>query len=61
MTSFILNEFSCSKKQVPCVRKQQTKIEAYIMRSYFLNNFEQSVSVFARGCVEKYSVHEKIF
>ena len=57
-TSLILNEFSCGTMKVPCRRKQQMNIEvSYVMRCIFLHNLEQRLSVFARSCVEKYSVH----
>ena len=29
ITSLILNEFSCGKVQIPCLRKQQTNIEVF--------------------------------
>ena len=36
-TSLILNEFSCGKMQMPCLRKQQMNIEvSYVMRFIFL-------------------------
>ena len=58
ISSLILYEFSCSKVQILCLPKQQTSIEVfYVMRCSFLHNLEQRLSVFARGCVEKYSVH----
>ena len=58
ITSLIFNEFSCGQVQIPCLRKQQTSIEPYYVTRYrFLHSLEQRLSVFARGCVEKYSVH----
>ena len=57
ISSFKLKEFSRGKVQIPCLCKQQTNITVfYIMRCSFLHNLEQRLSVFDRGCVEKYSV-----
>ena len=57
-TSLILSEFPCGTMKVPCLRKQQMNIEvSYVMRCIFLHNLEQRLSVFARGCVAKYSAH----
>ena len=56
--SLILDEFSRGKLQIPCLCKQQTDIKVfYVTRCSFLHNIEQRLSVFARGCVEKYSAH----
>ena len=48
--------------QIPSLRKQQMNSEmSYDMRCIFLHNLEQRLSVFAEGCVEKYSVHSNHF
>ena len=54
----ILNKVSCGKMQIPCLHKQQMNIEVcYVIHCSFLHNLEQRLSVFAQGCVEKYSIH----
>ena len=61
IASLILKEFSCGEVHIPCLCKQQTNIgKFYVMRCSFLHNLEQRHSVFARGSVENYSVHENI-
>ena len=57
-TSLILSEFPCGTMKEPCLRMQQMNIEvSYVMRCIFLRDLELRLSVFARGCVAKYSVH----
>ena len=59
--SFILNEFPCGEVHIPCLCNQQTNTEVFcVMHCSFLHNLEQRQSVFARSCVEKYSVHRNI-
>ena len=48
---------SCSKVEIPRLCKQQMNIEVfYVIHCSFLHTLEQRHSVFARDCVEKYSV-----
>ena len=48
----------CGKLQIPCLCKQQTTTEVFdVICCSFLHNLEQRLSVFAQGCMEKYSVY----
>ena len=51
-----INEFSCGKVQITCLRRQLTNIEVFnITHCSFPHNPKQRRSVFALCCVEKYS------
>ena len=53
ITSLILNEFSCSEVQKPCLCNQQTNVQVfYVTGCSFIHNLKQRLLVFARGCVE---------
>ena len=54
--SLILNEFSYGKAQIPHGFLYQPLSKSCCYgRCIFPHNLEQRLSVFARGCVEKYS------
>ena len=59
--SLILNAFSCGEMHIPYLCNQQRNIEVfYVCPLSFQHNLEQRQNVFARGCLENYSVHGHI-
>ena len=60
-TSLILNIFSWGEVHIPCFVKNKRILKRFMLTCCsFLRNLEQRHSVFARGCVEKYSGHGNI-